>query len=350
MAAATTVVTGNLTAVGGGNVNVSAASTVTTGDMVFRGDNDGTGPGAAAGTVNITCGLNCLTITTGNLRIRFNPNGYANTAAEITAYDANLTGAGVLDAKAWVFGLGDNKIYDGTRTAIVSGLKPDISAAVPVVTGTLGAVTTPLFDTKHVGTGKLITYGSTFADPVYELFAPFGTAAGTYTTRANITVRPLTVSAVTDTRVYNGTTSSVGVPTITGLQVGDAPVDTLNGPLTQAYASKNVMGTGGSTLVATGPYTVTDGNGGNNYTVTVTTAAGTITPLALVGSITAANKVYDGNNTATIATRTLATLIAGDTVSYTGGTAIFSDKNVADGKTVTGTGLSLTGADAGNYT
>ena len=167
LAAATTVVTGNLTAVAGGNVNVSAGSTITTGDMVFRGDNDGTGPGATAGTVAITCGLNCLTITTGNLRIRFNPNGYANTAAEITAYDANLTGAGVLDAKAWVFGLGDDKIYDGTRTAVVSGLKPDISAAVPVVTGTLGPVTTPLFDTKHVGTNKLITFGSAFADPVY---------------------------------------------------------------------------------------------------------------------------------------------------------------------------------------
>ena len=350
LAAATTVITGNLTAVAGGNVNVSAASTITTGDMVFRGDNDGTGPGATAGTVAITCGSNCLTITTGNLKIRFNPNGYANTATEITAYDANLTGAGVLDAKAWVFGLGDNKIYDGTRTAIVSGFKPDISAAVPVVTGTLGAITTPLFDTKHVGTSKLITYGSTFTDPVYELFAPFGTAGGTYTTRADIFVRPLTVSAVTDTRVYNGTTSSVGVPTVTGLQVGDVPVDTLNGTLTQAYASKNVMGTGGSTLVATGPYTVTDGNGGNNYTITVNTAPGTITPATLVGSITAANKQYDGNTTATISTRTLATPIGGDTVGYVGGTALFSDKNVADGKTVTGTGLSLAGADAANYT
>src|SRR5204863_290270 len=33
----------------------------------------------------------------------------------------------------------------------------------------------------------------------------------------------------------------------------------------------------------------------------------------------------------------------------TGGTATFSDKNVGTGKTVTLTGASLTGADAGNY-
>ena len=43
-------------------------------------------------------------------------------------------------------------------------------------------------------------------------------------------------------------------------------------------------------------------------------------------------------------------MIPGDTVSYSGGTATFSDKNVANGKTVTATGLALSGAAAGNYT
>ena len=75
-----------------------------------------------------------------------------------------------------------------------------------------------------------------------------------------------------------------------------------------------------------------------------------ITALAITGSITAANKTYDGNNRATITGRTLTGVIAGDTVSYVGGTATFSDKNAATGKTVTATGLSLSGADAGNYT
>jgi filamentous hemagglutinin family protein len=74
-----------------------------------------------------------------------------------------------------------------------------------------------------------------------------------------------------------------------------------------------------------------------------------ITPLAIVGGIAAASKVYDGNNIATITSRTLAGQLAGDTVSYTGGSATFVDKNVGDGKTVTGTGLGLSGADAGNY-
>jgi hypothetical protein len=71
--------------------------------------------------VAITCGSNCLTITTGQLSIRFNPVDYASTSSEVVAYDANLTGAGTLDAKAWVFGLGDNKVYDSTTTATAAG-------------------------------------------------------------------------------------------------------------------------------------------------------------------------------------------------------------------------------------
>src|SRR2546426_11036071 len=61
------------------------------------------------------------------------------------------------------------------------------------------------------------------------------------------------------------------------------------------------------------------------------------------------NKVYDGTAAATIATRWLTGVIAPDVVSLTGGTATFSDKNVANGKTVTATGFTLSGADAGNY-
>src|SRR5207249_4148498 len=52
---------------------------------------------------------------------------------------------------------------------------------------------------------------------------------------------------------------------------------------------------------------------------------------------------------ATIATRSLAGVINADVVSLTGGTATFADKNVGNGKTVTATGLSLSGADAGSY-
>lgn len=285
--AATTITTGSLQAVAGRNVTVSAASTVTTGNMVLRADNDGTGPGTAAGTVAITCVTNCLTIGTGELSIRFNPVNYASTGNEILAYASKLTGGGTLNAKAWVFGKGDNKVYDGTTTATVSGLLPDVMAAPPPLV-VLGSVSLANFDTRHVGTDKAITYASTFSDATYDLFATAAAPVGIYQARADITPRPLAVNAVTDARTYNGTTSSVGTPTVTGLQT----VDTLNGALTQAFASKDVLGVGASTLVASGSYSVSDGNGGNNYSVSVLTAPGTISPAPLAITAQNVSKVY----------------------------------------------------------
>lgn len=220
--AAATITTGNLVAVAGQNVNVSAPMTVTTGDIILRADNDGTGPGAIqGGTVLITCGLNCITVGTGELSIRFNPVSYNQTNAEILAYEDNLTGGGTLDAKAWVFGNGDNKVYDGTRIATVSGLEADINGVTPQIA--LGAVTNALFDTKDVGNEKLITYESTFFAQEYDLFSSYGMATGTYLTRADITPATLTITANDATKVF-GETLDLGTSAFTsqGLVAGES--------------------------------------------------------------------------------------------------------------------------------
>jgi len=100
----------------------------------------------------------------------------------------------------------------------------------------------------------------------------FSTAGSSIT----ITPAPLTISAVTDTKTYDGTSTSVQTPTVTGLFSGDAL-----STLTQSFASKNVLGTNGSTLNVNG-FTLSDGNNGGNYTITVQSATGTITQLASV--------------------------------------------------------------------
>ena len=182
--AATTVTTGKLSAVAGRHVNVTAASTVTTGDMVFRADNDGTGPGAGEGTVTIGCGPSCLTITKGELNIRFNPESYASTGSEILVYAGKLTGGGTLDAKAWVFGLGDDKTYDGNTTATVSGLRPDTTGAAPNVVW--NGANNAVFDDPNIGTDRTITYESSFSDPKHALFAREDMPVGTYQARADI--------------------------------------------------------------------------------------------------------------------------------------------------------------------
>ena len=131
---------------------------------------------------------------------------------------------------------------------------------------------------------------------------------------------------MTNTKVYDATTSAAATPTVTGLQ----GTDTVTGR-TEAYGSKNVLGTNGSVLLVTG-YTVNDGNSGANYTVTVTSANGTITPATLTIAATTNTKVYDGTTSAA-ALPTTSGLKGSDTVtglseSYTAYSALGTNKSV----------------------
>ena len=158
-----------------------------------------------------------------------------------------------------------------------------------------------------------------------------------------VTKRAITVTAAANSKIYDGTSSAAATPAITSGSL--AAGDTAN--FTETYDNRNV----GTSKTLNPAGSVGDGNSGNDYAVTfASTANGTITPRAIIGSITAANKVYDGTTAATITSRTLSGVLGTDQVSYVGGTATFSDANVGNGKTVTATGLSLSGADSGNYT
>src|SRR5205085_1974265 len=91
------------------------------------------------------------------------------------------------------------------------------------------------------------------------------------------------------------------------------------------------------------------GSDAANYTVNPTASTtADITARPLTVSATGVNKAYDGMTAATV---TLADdKVSGDvfTDSYT--TATFADKNVGTAKAVSVSGISISGADAGNYT
>ena len=72
-------------------------------------------------------------------------------------------------------------------------------------------------------------------------------------------------------------------------------------------------------------------------------------PIALTATITADDKPYDGTLDAVDHATLGSGVINSEDVSLVDGTATFASKNVGT-QTVTDTGLSLTGADAGNYT
>jgi hypothetical protein len=159
-----------------------------------------------------------------------------------------------------------------------------------------------------------------------------GIDAGNYTvngsavTTAEISARAMTLTAVTDSRVYDGTTGSAGVVTYTGLQTGD----TLIG-LSQSYASKDVQGTNLSTLNVNAGYTLNDGNGGLNYLVAWNSAAGTITPAALTVAANSQSKVYGTSDPA---------------LTYTASGLQFSD---TAGSILSGTLARAAGENVGTY-
>src|SRR5205085_988515 len=113
---------------------------------------------------------------------------------------------------------------------------------------------------------------------------------------------------------------------------------TVTVPATGAGAFSLTGTDAGNYSLAAGPWT--------------TTAA--VTAKSLTGSFTAQDKVYDGNTSATIATRSLSGVVGSDNVSLSGGSACSTPSPSGSLKTVTvpATGadaFSLTGTDAGNY-
>ncbi|MBI3853192.1 MAG: hypothetical protein HY298_23325, partial [Verrucomicrobia bacterium] len=101
---------------------------------------------------------------------------------------------------------------------------------------------------------------------------------------------------------------------------------------------------------ATITITVSDGVLTTNDSFVLTVEQGELT----VAGITAANKAYDGTNTATIDTNgaTLVGVVGSPDVSLvlSNASGSFDTKNVGTNKTVQVAGLGLSGADAGNYT
>jgi hypothetical protein len=235
-----------------------------------------------------------------------------------------------------------NKIYDGNTTATVSG-----SGLTGVINGddvTLAGVT-GTFDTKHAGTGKTVTISGGSLS---------GTGAGNYqigstaaTTTANITKKELGVVTISaDDKVYDGTrTATLSFGASTGVVAGD---DVSLSGLAGTFDNKDV-GTGKTVTVTGGSLIGTDAGNYQITSVAATTTADISQKELNFSSLTAANKVYDGNTTASVSFGGSSGVINGDDVVIAGLTGTFDNRNAGTGKTVTVSGGSLSGADAGNY-
>ena len=108
----------------------------------------------------------------------------------------------------------------------------------------------------------------------------------------NVAQASLTITAVTNTKTYDGNNSAATQPTVSGLQGGDTVKD-----LSETYDNKNA-GSGKTLTVAAG-YVVNDGNSGNDYIVTtVPSTAGVITKAPLTITAVPNTKFFDGTTSA----------------------------------------------------
>ncbi|MEG2420810.1 MAG: YDG domain-containing protein, partial [Oscillospiraceae bacterium] len=143
-------------------------------------------------------------------------------------------------------------------------------------------------------------------------------------------------------KVYDGTVDFLKIPlTLTGVLGQDVVTATANGTAPSAN-----VGTYAFTATA---ITLNDGNG-SYYALPLANLSGSvgITPKPVTVEMTAASKVYDGTDQAAVSCTVIGKVGAEDVAAA--GTANFSDKNEGIGKTVTVTGIALSGTEAGNYT
>jgi filamentous hemagglutinin family protein len=160
--------------------------------------------------------------------------------------------------------------------------------------------------------------------------------------------KSLTISGVVANSVYDGTTSATlkGNVAKNGL-VGLTGSQTLDVVYTSAAFQDKDAGNNKTVDIT---YTVADGaNGGklSNYILPTTTTAN-ITPKPVSVVIVGNDKIYDGTTAATVNGQ-FSGVVAGDSLALAYASAYFDSKN-AGNRNVTATGLSLTGADGGNYT
>ena len=272
--------------------------------------------------VGKTLSVASYTVVDGNSGLNYAVTTATNSTGVITAAPLTITAAT------------NSKPYDATITA----------AAIPTASGlkATDSITnaTETYDTKNAGTAKTLSVASyTVVDGNSGLNYAVTTATNS---TGVITAVPLTITAVTNSKPYDGTNSAAATPTSTGLKGSDALT------ATETYDT-GAVGTGKTMSVAT--YNVNDGNGGANYSVsTATNTTGVITALSVTPSVTAAGRPYDGTTTATVSTCTLTGVLTTDLSSVTCSAAGANFTSASAGTwTVNATGITLSGTPSINY-
>ena len=208
-----------------------------------------------------TLNVSAYTVNDGNNGNNYNVSIAANYAGVISQVTLTITATA------------NTKLYDSTTSA----------SATPTASGLQGtdSVTglAETYDTKNAGTGKTLNvsaYTVNDGNSGNNYIVSIATSTAGVINRAT-----LTITAVANTKTYDGTASALATPTTSGLQGSDSATG-----MVETYDTKNA-GTGKTLSVSA--YTVNDGNSGNNYIVNpIASTAGVINKVTLM--VTADNK------------------------------------------------------------
>jgi hypothetical protein len=324
----------NLVLSAGATLDVSAIATFNlSSSTTLKAAGTGAAPGSTAATLK---GGTAVNLNSQPLLLTFTPGAFTGdtTHPALLVSNASLT-------------LNNNAIT--VTNAGGSGLGAGVYRLVQVGNGTGGTISgAPNASVTVAGSGLLAGNTATLAvangdinlnvatNTTTTLVESAGGNPSTYGSGVTLqaTVSPAPANGETVTFKDGGTT--LGTGTTTG---GVATYTT------------SALAHGSHSLTAVYGGDTTD-NGSTSGTLSLTVNPATVT---VTSGLAANSIVYDGTNTATIVSNNvvLSGVLAGDAanvaLSTNGYAAVFSSKNVANGVTVTVSGLSLTGTAAANY-
>ena len=247
---------------------------------------------------------------------------------------------------------GSTKVGSGNYTVTGSGFVEEESFNVLSNMGNLsyqgnsGSNLQYAADNNNLNAGTYSLSGAGFSGPT----ANHGNYNINYNGSLTVNRAALTITAVTDTKTYDGTVSSGAQAIVSGLKNSDTVTN-----LTEQFASKNALGTGGSTLkVVQSGYNVnkngTETDGSGNYNVTYVDTSGTINKANVTVS---GSKVYDGTTNAAGSTfQVTSGLVGSEKLGFSGSTTVASANvdyyQTAGNQTMSSwTGLNLANGSSG---
>ena len=323
------------------NLNSNTVAGIANGSNSLRAGTDYTVSNDGTITLNASY-LQTLAANTYTLTVSYNPLGMNYTGGEGNQAPATTSlSLVVVKAQGSVTDISNlSKIYDSDP------------------------VGTPTYTKTSTGAATVEYKKQDTADSTYTTAAPED--AGDYTVRVtvaadddytetsatrNFTISPrdvtITGTAVESTKEYDGTTAAEITNSGTLSWKGADDDVSISGG-TAAYADKNAEINKSVTFTG---FALAGGDK-DNYNLTAQPAAvqADITKKELTVNVTVSDKVYDGTDTAQIASAELEGLIEGDQVELTNGTATFASTAVGQNIPINFTDFSISGADAGNYT